>query len=56
MIAKKAPNLTDKHIGSRVRLRRKMLGTSQGKLGDALGLTFQQVEKYEKGTNRTKVS
>src|ERR1700730_16155704 len=52
MIAKKAPNPTDKHVGSRVRMRRMMLSMSQGKLGDALGLTFQQVQKYEKGTNR----
>ena len=52
MIAKKAPNPTDKHVGSRVRMRRMMLAISQGKLGDALGLTFQQVHKYEKGTNR----
>jgi transcriptional regulator with XRE-family HTH domain len=52
MIAKKAPNPTDKHVGSRVRHRRMTLGMSQGKLGDALGLTFQQVQKYEKGTNR----
>jgi transcriptional regulator with XRE-family HTH domain len=52
MIAKKAPNPTDKHVGSRVRMRRMMLSMSQEKLGDALGLTFQQVQKYEKGTNR----
>lgn len=52
MIAKKAPNPTDRHVGSRVRMRRMMLGMSQEKLGDALGLTFQQVQKYEKGTNR----
>src|SRR3984957_3297950 len=52
MIAKKAPNPTDKHVGSRVRQRRMTLGMSQEKLGDALGLTFQQVQKYEKGTNR----
>src|SRR6187431_2424895 len=52
MIAKKAPNPTDKHVGARVRMRRIMLGMSQEKLGDALGLTFQQVQKYEKGTNR----
>src|SRR5437868_8953056 len=51
-LAKKAPNPTDKHVGSRVRMRRMMLGMSQEKLGDALGLTFQQVQKYEKGTNR----
>src|SRR5215210_5160578 len=51
-MAKKAPNPTDKHVGSRVRMRRMMLSMSQEKLGDALGLTFQQVQKYEKGTNR----
>src|SRR3979490_700711 len=49
---KKAPNPIDKHVGSRVRMRRLMLGMSQQKLGDGLGLTFQQVQKYEKGTNR----
>jgi transcriptional regulator with XRE-family HTH domain len=52
MIAKKSPNPTDKHVGARVRMRRLMLGMSQEKLGDALGLTFQQVQKYEKGANR----
>ena len=52
MMAKKAPNPVDKHVGSRVRMRRMMLAMSQEKLGDALGLTFQQVQKYEKGTNR----
>jgi transcriptional regulator with XRE-family HTH domain len=52
MMAKKAPNLTDRHVGARVRMRRMMLGMSQEKLGDALGLTFQQVQKYEKGANR----
>ena len=51
-MTKKAPNPTDKHVGSRVRMRRMMLGMSQEKLGDALDLTFQQVQKYEKGTNR----
>jgi transcriptional regulator with XRE-family HTH domain len=51
-MAKKVPNPVDKHVGSRVRMRRMMLGMSQEKLGDALGLTFQQVQKYEKGTNR----
>ena len=49
---KKAPNDTDKHVGSRVRMRRMILGMNQTALGDALGLTFQQVQKYEKGTNR----
>ncbi len=48
----KAPNPVDKHVGSRVRMRRLMVEMSQEKLGEALGLTFQQVQKYEKGTNR----
>jgi transcriptional regulator with XRE-family HTH domain len=52
MMAKKAPNPTDKHVGARVRMRRMMLSMSQEKLGDALDLTFQQVQKYEKGANR----
>jgi transcriptional regulator with XRE-family HTH domain len=51
-MAKKAPNPIDRHVGSRVRMRRMMISMSQEKLGDALGLTFQQVQKYEKGTNR----
>jgi len=51
-VAKKAPNPIDRLVGSRVRMRRMMLAMSQEKLGDALGLTFQQVQKYEKGTNR----
>ena len=48
----KAPNPIDKYVGSRVRMRRLMLKMSQTKVGDALGITFQQVQKYEKGTNR----
>jgi transcriptional regulator with XRE-family HTH domain len=52
LMAKKVPNPIDKHVGSRVRMRRMMVSMSQEKLGDALGLTFQQVQKYEKGTNR----
>ncbi|AVO43869.1 helix-turn-helix domain-containing protein [Phreatobacter cathodiphilus] len=52
MVVKKSPNPIDKHVGSRVRMRRMMLGMSQEKLGERLGLTFQQVQKYEKGTNR----
>jgi transcriptional regulator with XRE-family HTH domain len=51
-MTKKSPNPTDKHVGSRVRMRRMMMNMSQEKLGNALGLTFQQVQKYEKGTNR----
>src|SRR6266508_1122289 len=50
--AKKAPNPTDQHVGRRVRMRRLMLAMSQEKLAAALGLTFQQVQKYEKGANR----
>src|ERR1019366_2363038 len=52
VMVKKIPHPTDKYVGSRVRMRRMMLGMSQEKLGDALGLTFQQVQKYEKGSNR----
>ena len=52
MASKKSPNPIDIHVGSRVRLRRMMLGMSQEKLGDQLGITFQQIQKYEKGTNR----
>jgi len=48
----KSPNPTDKHVGGRVRMRRMMLGMSQTELGNNIGLTFQQVQKYEKGTNR----
>jgi transcriptional regulator with XRE-family HTH domain len=48
----KAPNITDQHVGARVRMRRLQLGMSQTALGDALKLTFQQVQKYEKGANR----
>jgi transcriptional regulator with XRE-family HTH domain len=52
MASKKSPNPIDVHVGSRVRLRRMMLGMSQEKLGEHLGITFQQIQKYEKGTNR----
>jgi transcriptional regulator with XRE-family HTH domain len=50
------PNPIDVHVGSRVRLRRTLLGMSQEKLGDAIGLTFQQVQKYERGANRVGAS
>lgn len=46
------PNPVDVHVGGRVRLRRTLLGMSQEKLGEAIGLTFQQVQKYERGANR----
>jgi transcriptional regulator with XRE-family HTH domain len=52
----KIPNPTDKYVGSRVRMRRMMLGLSQEKLADGLGLTFQQIQKYEKGANRISAS
>ncbi|MGE5548302.1 MAG: helix-turn-helix domain-containing protein [Solirubrobacterales bacterium] len=50
------PNPIDIHVGQRVRLRRTLLGMSQEKLGEALGLTFQQVQKYERGANRVGAS
>ncbi len=52
MTVAKKPNPIDIHVGSRVRLRRMLLSMSQEKLGDQMGLTFQQIQKYEKGTNR----
>ena len=55
-MATKVPDPVDKHVGSRVRMRRLMLGMSQQKLGNSLGLTFQQVQKYEKGKNRVSAS
>ena len=48
----KSPNPIDKYVGGRVRMRRLMIGMSQEALANQLGLTFQQVQKYEKGTNR----
>ena len=52
IIMASVPNPIDVHVGSRVRLRRTLLGMSQEKLGAALGLTFQQIQKYERGANR----
>lgn len=52
MNERRAANPVDVHVGARLRLRRLELGVSQEKLGEALGLTFQQVQKYEKGSNR----
>ncbi|WP_369058515.1 helix-turn-helix domain-containing protein [Caulobacter sp. 73W] len=51
-----APNPTDIHVGARIRLRRKHLGISQTQLAEGLGLTFQQVQKYERGVNRVSAS
>jgi transcriptional regulator with XRE-family HTH domain len=50
------PNPVDLHVGARIRLRRRMQQVSQEKLADALGLTFQQVQKYERGANRVSAS
>ncbi len=55
-MGKNSPNPTDMHVGSRIRMRRLILRMSQTKLGNDLGLTFQQVQKYEKGTNRVGAS
>ncbi|MBL4870311.1 MAG: helix-turn-helix transcriptional regulator [Robiginitomaculum sp.] len=52
----RSPNPVDIHVGTRVRLRRQLLKMSQEKLGDQLGVTFQQVQKYERGTNRVGAS
>jgi transcriptional regulator with XRE-family HTH domain len=52
----KSPDAVDRFIGARVRMRRILVGMSQEKLGEALGITFQQIQKYEKGTNRISVS
>ena len=52
MASKGFPNPIDVHVGSRIRLRRTLLGMSQERLGEAIGLTFQQVQKYERGANR----
>jgi transcriptional regulator with XRE-family HTH domain len=56
MASKGFPNPIDVHVGQRIRLRRTLLGMSQGKLADAIGLTFQQIQKYEKGVNRVSPS
>ena len=53
---KNVANEIDAHVGSRLRLRRLLLGISQEKLGVALGLTFQQIQKYERGANRVGAS
>lgn len=50
------PNPVDMHVGTRLRMRRSLLGLSQEKLAEAIGLTFQQIQKYERGTNRVSAS
>lgn len=55
-VAKDGPNPVDVYVGQRVRTRRTLMGLSQEKLGEAIGLTFQQVQKYERGTNRISAS
>lgn len=52
----RSPNPVDVHVGSRIRLRRKIMGVSQERLAESLGLTFQQVQKYERGSNRVSAS
>ncbi len=52
LVPQKKPSTVDSQVGNRVRVRRMLLGMSQERLGELLGLTFQQVQKYEKGTNR----
>ena len=54
--SRKAPNGIDAHVGGRIRLRRMTLNMAQEKLGDTLGVSFQQIQKYEKGTNRVGAS
>jgi transcriptional regulator with XRE-family HTH domain len=56
LLESRVPNPVDLHVGARIRLRRRMQGVSQEKLADALGLTFQQVQKYERGANRVSAS
>jgi len=56
LLESRPPNPVDLHVGARIRLRRRMQGVSQEKLADALGLTFQQVQKYERGANRVSAS
>jgi transcriptional regulator with XRE-family HTH domain len=52
----RVPNPVDRHVGLRIRLRRKALGISQEKLAESIGLTFQQIQKYERATNRVSAS
>ena len=56
LIESRSPNPVDLHVGARIRMRRRLQGVSQEKLAEALGLTFQQVQKYERGANRVSAS
>ena len=55
-MTRRDPNFVDVHVGSRMRMRRQLIGMSQEKLGELLGITFQQVQKYDKGANRISAS
>ena len=55
-MARRDPNYIDVHVGSRIRMRRQLINMSQERLGELLGITFQQVQKYEKGANRISAS
>lgn len=55
-MTRRDPNFVDVHVGNRIRMRRQVIGMSQEKLGELLGITFQQVQKYEKGSNRISAS
>ena len=55
-MTRRDPNFIDVHVGNRIRVRRQLVGMSQEKLGELLGITFQQVQKYEKGANRISAS
>lgn len=55
MAKKRAPNAVDRHVGQRIRIRRTQVGITQTELADALGLSFQQIQKYERGSNRISI-
>ncbi len=55
-MTRRDPNYIDVHVGARIRMRRQLINMSQERLGELLGITFQQVQKYEKGSNRISAS
>jgi transcriptional regulator with XRE-family HTH domain len=55
-MSKRMPDFVDMHVGNRIRMRRMLIGMSQDKLSHSLGVTFQQIQKYEKGSNRVSAS